>query len=1472
MARLLRAHFASIGHGDARLAPLTLDFRHAGGEADAGRAADTVIWLRNAGGKSSILNLLYSVFRPSAREFLGSSAEGKARKLGDYVQGRDLAFVVTEWDVDPPEGLELFATAPRGVRIAGQVLAWKGQRRSADLGNLRRLFFSVSADPERDLTFDSLPIHGLGEPADSFDAFHHWLREASHEHGGQELVFTQNQGTWLGHLEKVGLDPELFRYQLKMNQREGAADEAFRFSKDVDFIRFLLELALDPQTADGVAQNLQAQQENLRLRPTWELERRFVSEAVGDVRELAAAVRSLRTIEEEFGRVAHEVAAVAAGLAAHAGRSSEAADEARGRAEASREAGRRASNQRDMMQRWSRGLDRLARTYDEAEAKVALDGAEERGAALRSEARHVGGAIALAAVWEKEHEERSLREALAQEREELEPLRLAACQRGAVLYRALDAEHRRLTGSAADRRRAAEDAERSAAAAADRHTDARERRGRAEAERDAVDARIARRDRARETLLEAGAVENREPATEAMSRWRCYMQERAAAGEAAQRRRDELADGLQKISERREDVKEARAAAGRDVTAFEERLREALRWRDRLLEEKAIREVEEVEEPNLEAPGLEGRLRRRAGGARAELLASRVEGAEDARSLEWLREHGLLPSPLDVRRVVDAIRAAGHPAHAGPEYLEQNLPAEEAARRLRSDPARFSGVIVTTSPGLEAAAAATIDGLRAPVQATLVQSLAVGEVTAHAHVVLPDAGLWDRAAADGRRTTLERSVERRGERERRWTEEETELGRLAEELRRYLDAHGSGGLLRLERDADEMREQLRRADDELAELGRRGTRAREELEATQSRIRELEGERASGERAFGEVERFVREHEDRLEEARRAKTELVASIEALEELAEEAKAEVRRRRDEAKAGLEAAFELDGRLREVRVERDGIAHRGPDSSARAAEEPGADESDAESGIVTSIDAARIAYETARRAYEGELSESRLKWQLERCDAELAERREELERRARELDRARVEELAGRSDLHEEAARVEGAIGEQRSIVARARILHETARAALAERKSLRRDVEDLPSDRERPADAASARRMIAELEEEIEEHGRLAQAALDQVREHETEASALRRASERCQSKETLLRSAGEMASVELAELPPRQPPSDPDAMEAMVDALRVRFGEAHQLRVAADEEAAAAKENVRAIADRTEFAGLTAQYRERMKDPAEVIFGAVADLDRQLTDRLAALDDALAKLDEDRCLIVEQLMHLAQAVGKLLKRTESASRLPASLDAWGGKGYVRIGFSFPERDDNVRARLEPLVDRIVAQAQLPSGLELVVQTAIELAGQRGFQVKILKPDTVLRPEPIPLSQMSTFSRGQQLTAAILLYCTLVQLRARTRGRGQGTQDGGVLILDNPIGTCSNASLLNLQRAIAERMRVQLVYTTGVDDLEALATLPNKIRLRNTHRDRATGQYHVTEDPDAHRGSLEAVRLVEVPAR
>ena len=55
---------------------------------------------------------------------------------------------------------------------------------------------------------------------------------------------------------------------------------------------------------------------------------------------------------------------------------------------------------------------------------------------------------------------------------------------------------------------------------------------------------------------------------------------------------------------------------------------------------------------------------------------------------------------------------------------------------------------------------------------------------------------------------------------------------------------------------------------------------------------------------------------------------------------------------------------------------------------------------------------------------------------------------------------------------------------------------------------------------------------------------------------------------------------------------------------------------------------------------------------------------------------------------------------------------------------------------------------------------------------------------------------------------------------------------------GVLFLDNPIGRASAGYLLELQLGVAETLGVQLIYTTGLFDLNALSVFPLIIRLRN----------------------------------
>jgi hypothetical protein len=129
------------------------------------------------------------------------------------------------------------------------------------------------------------------------------------------------------------------------------------------------------------------------------------------------------------------------------------------------------------------------------------------------------------------------------------------------------------------------------------------------------------------------------------------------------------------------------------------------------------------------------------------------------------------------------------------------------------------------------------------------------------------------------------------------------------------------------------------------------------------------------------------------------------------------------------------------------------------------------------------------------------------------------------------------------------------------------------------------------------------------------------------------------------------------------------------------------------------------------------------------------------------------------------------------------------------------------------------------------------GLALLLE-AVHAAVPKGFHVDVLKPDSILRDERVSIEEMSeVFSGGQELTAAIILYCTLAALRANERGQLR-SRHSGVLFLDNPIGKASATYLLDLQQSVARSLGVQLVYTTGLSDDRVLAAFPLWIRLRN----------------------------------
>lgn len=1436
MARLMRLHFASIGHRDARLSPLTLDLR---GENN-GTGVDTVLWLRNGGGKSSILNLFFSLLRPGARDFLGSAAEGKSRRLADYVKDGDLAFVVSEWDLAPR--LDMFGTTPTHVHVLGQVLSWKGLQRSPDESKLRKLLFGFHAGPE--LGFDDLPIRGLSEPVGSFDAFREWLAGHKSRSPALEVTYTDAASTWRTHLGQLGLDPDLMKVQIQMNTREGAADESFRFGDARAFVDFFLELAMDLDKASELSANLETFRSRLQQRPMLLLERQLFDAALPPLRELVGAVDSHDAARRHLAETTDTAAGTAAGLQQRIESFQRRAAERRSTHTEAQERVRLAYNDAANNNRWAGGLERLAVRLRAQEAEATLTRARDTEALTQRQVHTVEAAQTLAEIDSLTGQVSAKQVALDRSMRELVPLKQSLEQAGSRLRLALHRSDELLAEHAEEATMRRNECRRAEQALRDEKSQADKRSGAITTEIHGQRQRLKEREHAREKLARGGALDSYEKAEDALLRWQERGKQTDARAQQAGERHDQRTRERQALAATLPPLATERGQLEMQVKAARTTYQQALAWRDRLRRTPILGEIQGVDEADLEQSRLEHLLRQQAEDARRRILELGVDAAEDERSLAALHSDGFLPPTRDVEEVVRSLREHKVVAHAGLRHLAVNHSNAEIRQRIAHDPARHAGVIVMNQEGVAVARtlSATDMRLRAPIQVTWVRE--PEPVGSTACVLAPDPATFDRAAADARRHELtEVSETRRQEVEQLHRREQT-CTTAADELARWLAAWGGGKLDQQEstlnslvRHAEQLAKQLAEAQERLTDLDAAIKAALTERQAANA---DSVTARTHADRVANFIDQYDRHFQTWTDDLERLMRESDALGHRLEELGHFI-AQANERTHDAEQRLD---ELGRQRTSIRVQIDAIAYR-------AADEP----EDA-----PAVAEAEALYKQLRASYEQKTSENRLQWELEQLHRHLQGVRATYTRQlARGVNEDEVRHLLSRGDLPGQLVRSQATLATAVRDHAKATHAHDSAQQAVTELQR-RRDAHDLPKDHQLPTTSEAAETLA-------QKHRDAAQIASAEEERSRGEAQTLDEAVKQLDARRVAHTRILEMLCLvagTLAERPPRVLPEDDDAVRSTVTDLCTALQDARTANERTATQVRTCGEVVRSLAAEERFAGLKNQARDRLRaDVNELAVDAAKFVD-EFEKAREILGAAIAELEDHRRILITNLIGLGEDAAHVLRQAARASVLPETLGPWGGRSYLRVEFQIPDGDADKQARMIPLIDRLMDAATVPNALNLVRQAIFELAGGRhdAFKVTVLKPDAILRPDPIPVELLSTFSRGQQLTAAILLYCTIVQIRARRRGRGRAVADAGTLILDNPIGTCSSRALLEMQRTIAQKMGVQLVYTTGVEDPDAIAVLPNTIRLRNSHRDRHTGDFHVTEDED----SVEGVRL------
>ncbi len=1429
MYELSRVRLHAVGPKGARYQDVTLDLRRGPSGKPSGAS---VLFLENGGGKTVLVRLIFSVILPGRRQVVGTS---NSKVLEKFVLASDVAHVALEWR----------DTRAGQLLVTGKVSEWRGHVVSADSNRLTERWYTFR--PTETLDLGTLPFTQDGRIV-SLAGFRERLDEADGADSALQVRWVDRRGEWTEHLDSLRLDPELFSYQRKMNAGEGEAADAFTFKTDEAFVDWLLTAIIpdgEPQTFGEVVTGYAAQ---LASRGELLAERNFVQGALDCLGPLVHAADERTAAVSLHQDALAEAERLVVALAAREGEESE--------------RHKILTEQFSDIEARERGLEADVRRLNSAVIELNRLVAKLRWEAALEEQKRLEGerddARRLLAAWQATrllvdyrvaHESaETIRDILRRQEIEAEPL-----------LNARDAAARRFARGLLAVADTAEDEARNAEARAEAHKDvikavkgeqetAIRQSGEANAKIEQATLEIANVQGAIRASVAAGLLADREDVAGAAT----LAQE---AADEAETRVTETLTGSDAIAAERDlvgaDLEAARTdheTKSRAAEKLGERLAAAQQAAEQLSGTSRLTDLLGTEEIVLDNDvstlvTLFGEAINRTG---EEKDALQLVTTTDQRVLDAFGSGGLLPPSDHIADALEVLAGETITGWSGWEYLSK-IRADQRDEVLARYPYLVDGIVLNSGDDLSRAREKLTEARLLPRTVIAVGCSAAimdpnaEEPTGIGFIVPPNPAMYDVERAEQERQQIQQRQRARGGRLKELEVAiDTDKG-LCSRLTAWRRDFPPGVLAKLTEDHQQAvtdEKQARQRERDLHEAVGKLTAEEKKLRHSVPDLRRFSG---TARCKASSLRTLANDH---------------AKIVGWQETVHTAKEDKSRVDQEAARKGARIGELERQQREAYREADSQRRTASDRREELAHVIGGGSVDDSVTVPDeALESLRAAYRTAVGAYERVEVSADLRAEVERGSSVESQARAAVESLNREV-RERASGLLLIPEGSDSSARAEATARTQRH----AEVLESAVTAAAGEEGSLKQAFESYQA-QERSLEPYGRPLDIPHGEELIRRANYDWADARKSLEDLQAGKEVLTR------QMDTAKRSVEEFAAVRESVLGIVAPESNREAgaFAGTADAARVRRDQVRETVREAVRLLGDATAEVRRTADLLarhatdeKFEKVAAPARRQMiSTDREVLPDFAADWEKALRPRFRVLGDELEQIERHRAMLVERLQGMVKHALGRLRAAQKASKLPADLGDWSGLEFLRISFTPP--DDAVLAeRLGQVIDEATAvsagkEPGKRDGLSLLLSGFRAALRPKGVRVEMLKPDAVLRDERVRVAEISdVFSGGQLLTAAIILYCTMAWLRAGERGQAQ-RQHAGVLFLDNPIGRASAGYLLELQLTVAKKLGVQLVYTTGLFDLNALSVFPLIIRLRNDADLRAGMKYLRVDD-------------------
>ena len=1356
------------------------------------------------------------------------------QRFDDYF-GDVPAFILVEWDLSG--GQESFLEP--GHLVTGQVVVKRGDGRLRDID---RRFFTFRSAPG--LTFDRIPAPGLEGFGDygrlkGYRDVQRWLHEMRSGHPGNFQDFDRHKD-WKRKLAEERIDTALLAAQVDFNRSEGGIEDFLNFRNESQFVRKFLSMTMPDSEAVAVRTVVAEHVGRLSNLPQLERRRdamRRLQERFAPFVEIADKEQSARA--DVVRRIRHAVSLRAA-LTEHGKnasyRAGKLSEEASGHEVAAEVAAAECRKARVLH---ASATVETARRRHEA-AKALAETRERQLDEARRRKRLLAGAVVLREILDDRARSDDLRRAIDAQYADLQPLRDELCVVGADLQatldqRAADLRERQSAQSAeAEARRSAAHEADIARTAADESARA-ERLAAGRSERDIEHAESFRAALEQEQVLEPD--ESAEVASQRHAR-----AAQAAEAEAREFRRQadakdrEAKEHLQVQAER----KAERSGLEVEIGSARENVQEGEAKRRALALHSTILELTGESEVDPDADGV-ARVLAQARTRSVDMLrkAERRQEVLEA-DRESLEATGLASIDKDVRAVAERLRDSGiRDTQPYAVYLSEILRSPKEIRRFaENDPARFVGVAVPNRDALERAREVLKPH---PTLSRPVVVAVASDVPGDApddRFVLPvgEAAAYDREAARELLCRIEDTLAEIAESIRAEQDRTEHLESTHRDLEAWRERFGGGRLEEVRRGIERKEARVLEIGCEIEALSERF--ATDERDARACRDGASEHERQA--LACSECARRAGEHhenwESKVEGWRLERLRHEQAARAAEQRAGEKEAEKERLGQEARNHAEQARKAAAEAADIESEIGKIAYTM--SGGRAHD---------------NLDALRRDYQR-RLETLASLEDKRvegLRWQKREIDRRLAEEEERFARVFGDLDRVEVDAEAARDALQEAADVAETDLETARTNAADARSEAKSAGKEYDSEKEQRAtEVHPEPLVDLRAIGSEEVAGIAPQAEQTIVEQEGIEERETRAARRTRAEAERDERLAKDCKNwVDTLGGVLGDDSTLpEGMDLPREE--EIPERVSAVVSSLRQAQDALNEARRGVYE----SYEDIRKFTSSDEFKRIESEREVAVHLRENDALAAATNAHRTaglIEDRLKTIEHDLSRLDDDLQACVAELERLLGTALHIMRRMRDEC-IPEHVPRFGGQPVFRMSadpsrVAVAQRKDILRSYISDLADADrVPETGQDIATELMGRMTAAL-GRETLGIRLLKPKGEGDTEHMPIDKV-TVSGGELLTAAMMIYLVLARLRAESMHRGAG--EAGVLIMDNPLGKANKALLLKTQIGLADAMRIQLFYTTGVQDTSALAEFENIVRLRRNSQSRGTRRIHV----------------------